>query len=367
MALAKYREDIVDRYVDSVSPFSFHAYGPHMPSVEPAPPSSSAIIACMNGEPFEDRMALPTGTPCRFQIRVSGDAVVYGARFTGGSNRQALMELSREANGDYQLFAPEPCYAVLRVHTEHFHKDYEIEFLPSGQLDAVPELSEPLAALLDSSDRWDQQLFDTFREHLEQAAVAAHVPIEFCRGLQEYHLGLFHQHQANPRFGKRLETAFTRLRTFRPFSPVADFICDYILYRLNHFELVSHLNTSARLHGASAYFRRPYARATKATADGARTHKLSVVVAAFDASMFIATERLRAGDHKLALEYLTEAEDDLQSAAPDPQAAARLSFLYARAYRAAEKRARAKEHYSALVNSPTAVFAAEAESYLEES
>src|SRR5438046_2728085 len=107
MALAKYCEDIIDRYSDDNferinSLFSGRDFGKEWREL--ARVDSAAVAAQCNGRFFEDRMVFLRNGRVRFSVKCGSTTQPVVARFTRRSAQPEV--LTPEEDGRYEIRAP---------------------------------------------------------------------------------------------------------------------------------------------------------------------------------------------------------------------------------------------------------------------
>jgi hypothetical protein len=237
MALAKFKEDINERYLDDIE-----ALERRRPRRDPsegwtrvrAEESDAVALRGTDGTWWDDILVFETGKPVTFETVVARPGVPAHVHWQ--SPLVGAAPKFEERGGITTMLASCGVSGDLVTNCGNYAKTYRVSFVVQAQPEALPDFAAELAALTAHPPAWTQASFDRFRTSTEGVMQAHKLPADFCDGIREYHLGLFHEQLGEGRFGERLDRAFAQLYPFVPYSRLAALICGYILYRINAFD-----------------------------------------------------------------------------------------------------------------------------------
>src|SRR5688572_13103416 len=169
MALAKYCEDIVDRYSeDNYEQINALFNGRDFDSEWRllAANESAAVAAKIGHRFFEDRMAFLRTDRVRFTVECASKtqsvAVVF-VRRDGTRN-----ELTPDSSGRYEIKAPK-LDGDLELRCGNYSKSYRIAFLDQRKPELLPDVKQALSRLISNPARWTNWGFEKLRNELDAA------------------------------------------------------------------------------------------------------------------------------------------------------------------------------------------------------
>lgn len=295
MALAKFKEDINERYLDDIE-----ALENSRPRRDPSSEwsrlgkveSDAVALRGADGLWWDDQMV--------FQVGLKNECDKVAARPSIPSNAawQSVGNAPRpkitQKNERLAIEAMSAVSGDLVVTCGNYSKTYRISFVQKALPESVPDFARELAALTAHPPSWTQTTFDKFRDGTEQVLASYKLPADFCDGVREYHLGLFHEQVREGRFGDRLDRAYTQLYPFVPYSRLAALICGYYLYRVNEFDHPLVEKGLRRLGSVADFF-----AGRASIGDEGKSKRLSrsadLVVSAVDEAIIEAIEFLQKG------------------------------------------------------------------------
>lgn len=361
MGLAKFKEEINERYLDAVFP------APR--SIAPAPtapqPVTSDVRALnLDGSPVEDLVVFTTEQKLDFivssnapmsAIRVSLQQEPPGMKLNGTGERQFTIGSSKPGSGRLLLI----CGA--------YHKAHQVAFIQPTRPDSIPEVDTLLKNLDTNPVTWNATYGQSLHDRLARILKKHDLPPEFGDGVYEYHLGLVHEAEGDGRFVERLERAFALLKPFSRHSPYTNLVCRYFLLRVNEFAPLGIKRATSVLDRACAFFAQPFKPCSEPRRDRAansvqpRAGSLELLIALPDCHLLEAVGAYECGDVAKASVLLDAARESRN--AEDPQRDAKLSFLAARIARSMNERRAAVRHYTSLQFSPCEFFRQESVEY----
>jgi hypothetical protein len=363
MALAKYREDIIDRHSEDNyerinALFSGRDFAKEWREL--ARVDSAAVAAQYNGRFFEDLMVFLRSGHVRFTINCASPSQLVVAQF---ARRGAAADLLKpDKSGQYEIPIPHED-GELKLQCGLYSKSYHISFLDRAAPENLPDVQPTLAALVSNPARWTSTSFQVLRGELDNALAVPGVPGDFAMGVKEFYLGLFHESIGEFNFRRRIETAFNSLRPFCPYSRYATLICAYYLYRVNCFEQIAHLKEVPALSRIASFFVEPAGGDGKESHHEETTSGTEILVSDRDYLLFGAVNDFLASD-------LSECAQKIKTASRagpcglDPQGDERIALVSARLATRTGRPNEAARLYSALANSPTQAFRTEASAAL---
>jgi hypothetical protein len=364
MALAKYCEDIDDRYTDDNferlnALFSGRDFSKEWRKL--ARVDSAAVVARFGGGYFEDRMVFLRPNRTRFSVECASKTqpvVVSFSRFDG-----ATEQLSTDDNGTYEIGAPK-VDGELKLCCGNYSKTYRISFLDKPKPETLPDVKPALAALVHNPARWTNAGFEKLRGELETVLSLPGIPPDFAAGVKEFYLGLFHESIGEANYRKRIETAFNLLRPFCAYSDYAQLICAYYLYRVNCFEQVAALHQIPLLSTIARFFLSKHPADLSPAKDKPVAGETEILVSNRDFELFEAVTLFMTGDLKGCAKKVALAQAASHSGL-DTQGDERLALLRARLANRSGKIPEAVRIYGILTNSATDVLRAEANAMLK--
>lgn len=243
MALAKFKEDINERYLEEIEGLEKlrPSRDPRKEWARIAPEISDAVaLRGTDGTWWDDNLVFASGKPVTFQMVVARPDAAAHVHWQ--STRPGPIPKFEQRGDETTMVASCGLSGDLVASCGNYAKTYRVSFVVEVQPEALPDFAAELAALTAHPPTWTQASFDRFRIGTENVLRAHKLPADFCEGVREYHLGLFHEQLGVGRFGERLDRAYAQLYPFVPYSRLAALICGYQLYRINAFDhpLVRH-------------------------------------------------------------------------------------------------------------------------------
>jgi len=250
MSIAKYLEDISDRYFESVAPAAISYSNP-----KPEITSKAGEVYLSNrGQRMEDIAVFELGQILNLIVVSTPGAADPTVEIQDNIGRNLLkinspgiVSVPCERSGVFHLMACSGGYI----------KRYEIHVVEKNQFSQLPDFAQPIHNQSENSWQWSQESFELFQISVESILRNSNLPELFIRGIKEYHLGLFHEDKRVPDFRHRYQTAHGFLRLFIPFSDIARLICAYYHYCANEFEVASQLvqGNGSRMGKAISFFK----------------------------------------------------------------------------------------------------------------
>ncbi len=359
MALAKYCEDIDDRYTDDNferlnALFSGRDFSKEWRQL--ARVDSAAVVARFSGGYFEDRMVFLRHKRTRFSVEcasISTPVTVFFSR-SGGVPEQ----LSPDENGGYEIDAPKTD-GELKLRCGNYSKGYHISFLDRRKPETLPDVKKALTALVHNPARWTNAGFENLRGELEIVLSLPGIPLDFADGVKEFYLGLFHESIGEPNYRKRIERAFNLLCPFCAYSDYAQLICTYYLYRVNCFAQVAGLHQMPLLSTIAKFFLNPHLADNSTATEKPVASETEILVSDRDFELFGAVKLFVTGDLAGCAKQVALAQAASRPGL-DPQGDERLTLLRARLASRLGKVSEAARYYGILTNSATEVLRVEA-------
>lgn len=357
MALAKYLEDITDRYFEDKAAMERLEATFAPGTYQAAPPVHTGWVRLvLYSGPLPDRIALVEGENPSFGIETDKAGAPFGIGFTAGPRAQVPEVMVTDRKVSFLL--PHDGLYVLKVSCGAYSKDYEIDVTRTLDLDQQGPIQQGYLYLQDRPDEWTRERLDALKRMMIPANRPAGVPDSFCNGILDYHLALFHAENENERVAnQRFEDAYRNLRPFIAHSDVAHFICDYIRYLMNQFDGCDSGRSKGRFGGLRSFLRTPYNRAFEAQPEVTPTETgryIEVLVKSIDQKLLDVVNGLRVRRPEAVDASLDSLETRLQTGRHDVACRARLNLVLARGHRLLCNREAAIRHYKQLLQSDTA-------------
>lgn len=329
MALAKYLEDITERWLENTQA----GYEDRLKELFerfPAPVSSAGeVYLTRQGRRMEDIEVCEVGQTLTLGIIVKEGAAKPKCEIEVEGRWQ---EVPLRADRTLALHLPSASQRQLRVISAGYLKEYTLHVVQALRVESQPDFAQFIRELSDNPPHWNEPSFAEFRHQLESILVAHNAPRLFIDGVVEYHMALFHEELRLATFRERLQSAYGHLRWFIPYSDIARLICIHYLYCANEFEAALNLcgSSSGRMRQTLALLlSQPLEEA-----HGGEIAKqgLPLLVSLSDSLLFEAAQAIQEGRHESAL-VLCAAAQRLVLPAFDRERAERLACLeaYARA------------------------------------
>jgi hypothetical protein len=232
------------------------------------------------------------------------------------------------------------------------------------QIDRIEGLAAEIGRFTSNPPGWTRQQFDDFRARLVELLSANTVPQSFGDGLVEYFLGVQLEASEDAAFSQRLETAFTMLKRFAPFSDIAALITEYFRYRTNTF--VARNSAISKQARPLAWIRTFFLREQpEPSGNSSLKRGIELVVPEVEYSCMEAVRAMVRGDEPTAL-GMVHLSRKLNGNLIDRQREDRLRFVEARAHAGMGALNKARDAYRSLINSPCPLFQTEAIAFLEQ-
>lgn len=326
MALAKFYEDLVESYLEGADSRVNAGFG-RDPEKEwqqtKATVTDAVALRSRDGIWWDDYLVFLTGKPIPFEIvpaRAGATVHIHWQSVVKGAAANL-----REHGGSMELTAKQAVSGDLIVSSGNYSKTYRVSFVADSRPEALPDFATELAALTANPPAWTQSSFDRFRVSTEAVLQSYKLPADFCEGIREYHLGLYHEQMREPRFGERLDRAYAQLVPFAPFSRLATLVCGYHLYRINAFDAPLARTALTRIGRVARFFSGETAPATAASDIANASPSETLIISALDEAIIAAVENLDSGHPDLAAAEVAKA--DAVRCEIDTQALERICFL----------------------------------------
>ena len=253
MALAKYFEDIEERWLDDTAS-RYESRVTELLDLFPARAAGAGgVYLTRSGRRMEDIEVCEAGQTL--------DLAVVSTPGTAGpvveiEEEAGRRELKISSSGGIKVPFEKAGTRRLQVSSGGYIKPYSIQVVEPFQIEQLPDFAKLIQSLADNPPQWTAQTFAQFRVLLEAIVTNAGAPELFVHGIIEYHLGLFQEEQRLPAFRERLQAAYGCLRWFIPYSDIARLICAYYLYCANEFEAAAKLcsGRGSRLGRAASFY-----------------------------------------------------------------------------------------------------------------
>ncbi len=362
MGYSKYTEDIVDRWVEDTRDREEAFYRQwSIDHIPPPPPPPGEVHLELAGKRFEDEEVFPVGKPLKFRAIVSGSAAPTEISIRRGTAQSILQA---DASASYTVPAGFPETIEIDAASGAYHRRHIVHFVEVTQIDRIEGLATEISRFTSNPPGWTRQQFDDFRNRLVELLSANTVPQSFGDGLVEYFLGVQLEAREDAAFSQRLETAFTMLKRFASFSDIAALITEYFRYRTNTF--VARNSAIGKQSGPLAWVRTFFLREKpEHSGNGSSKRGIELVVPEVEYSCMEAVRAMVRGDELTALGMVTLSRK-LSGNLIDRQREDRLRLVEARAHAEIGELNKARDAYRGLINSPCALFQAEATTFLKQ-
>ena len=367
MALAKYFEDIEERWLEGTSELYESRVAELFERFPVAPPPAGEVYLTRNGRRMEDIEVCERGQTLNLAVSATPGAAEPAVDLEEGGR---LTSVELRTDGSFKLEFETAGPKQLRVSSGGYLKLYSIHVVEPFQVEKQPAFAQLIRAMSDNPPRWTDETFAEFHNDLETTLNAHAVPQIFIDGIVEYHLGLFHEEQRHAAYRERLQAAYGSLRWFIPYSDIARLICTQYLYCANEFSAALKLCRSggSRLRRTLQLFlgQDDVTSQAGAAAHSAGEKKLQLLIALPDLLTFQAVNAIGDGHPDQALELCTAIHRDIVPAF-DKERAARLAFLEACAREALGQADTAQKLFESLIHSPWQPIANAATRHLKDS
>ncbi len=326
MALAKFFEDVRESYLEGVDGRINAVYG-RDPEREwkltAATVTEAVALRGRDGILFDDNLVFKTGQRVIFEIVCARADLAVELKWQT-AQKGALTTLPNDENA-VVLVSKHAVSGDLVVSCGNYAKSYRVSFIAGHTPENLPDFAAELAKLTANPPAWTQTTFDRFRIGMESVLTNHKLPADFCDGIREYYLGLFHEQRREGRFVERLDRAYVQLAPFVQFSRLAALICAYHLYRINAFEAPLVKQILGRIGRVARFFSGEVAAMAPATGEARKSSRELLIVSAVDEAIIAAVEHLDEGDLDLAESCVGNA--DSARCEVDTQALERIHFL----------------------------------------
>lgn len=360
MALAKYLEDLIESYLEGTDALINGNTGRDLEKEwqhKITTVSDAVALRGKDGVWWDDCLVFLTDHPVPFEIVAARADSNVNLRWQ--SERSGTTTTLRESAGSMELLSKHAVSGDVIATCGNYSKTYRVSFVTASRPENLPEFAAELAALTENPPTWTQSSFDRFRSATEAVLKAHHLPADFCEGVREYHLGLYHEQIGEGRFGARLDRAHTLLRPFVKHSRLAALICGYYLYRVNAFEQPLVRRAFARLGRVARFFSDKQDTEPTSPASGPSESANELIISALDKAIIAAIEHLDNGSPDLATAEMNRAESARCYA--DTQGLERTYFLRSEIYSKQNNLRDAAKYAALLANSSVSSFRSRAE------
>lgn len=329
MALAKYLEDITERWLENTQAH----YEDRLKELFERFPAqvslAGEVYLTRHGRRMEDIEVCEVGQTLHLAMVVKEGAAAPKCEIELDGRWH---EIPLNASLTIDLPLPQAAQRQLRVISAGYLKEYTLHVIQALRVETQPDFARFIRELSDNPPNWNETSFADFRLQLEAILVAHNAPRLFIKGVIEYHMALFHEELRLENFRARLQSAYGDLRWFIPYSDIARLICIHYLYCANEFEAALNLcgSGSTRMRQTLALLlSRPLEEAPGVEA---AKQGLPLLVSLSDSLLFEAAQSIREGRHESALVLCAAAHRQLLPTF-DRERAERLACLeaYARA------------------------------------
>jgi len=351
MALAKYFEDIEERWLDGTAGRYEARVAELFQAFPSRPPQSGLAYLTRSGRRMEDIEVCEVGQTLELAIVSAPDASEPLVEIDEDSGRR---ELVRTKAGTIRVSPLKLGACRLQITSGGYVKYYAIHVVEPLHLGQIPDFAKLIHSLADSPPLWKPESFEEFRLKVASILATAAVPELFTVGLNEFHIALFHEERRLPGFRDRLQTAYGCLRWFIPYSDIARMVCTYFLFCANEFEAAHRLSSGgkSRLERATEFLldiRKTEAEKGEKTKTG--VSRLPLLMALPDVVSFQAIEAIGAGRFDDAAELLAVTRRHIVPAF-DKERAERIALLEAKLAEIQGDLVGARTKFEILLHSP---------------
>ncbi|MDX2187117.1 MAG: hypothetical protein SFV32_09295 [Opitutaceae bacterium] len=358
MALAKYFEDLVEDCLDGrrwmFEPQEKRDPAREWRALQPEPKSTAVRLCHDNGVAWDDGEAFTMAEPVTARVEVIQPEVRVTLSW---KSVRGIGPQITPTPGGVRITASQVNSGDLLVSCGNYTKVYRVSFTQRERLESLPDFSLQLSALVDNPPSWTQATFDSFREGVDKLLQKHTLPEDFCYGVREFYLGLYHERLGEIRFGDRLDRAAVLLRPFLGHSRLALMICSYYMYRVNAFEHPLANLALKRISRAARFFvSGAFSPDEVATEHPIPASKPKILISAADHEMM---DAVNAMDQGHIAEFWRHAEAVASCISPhDQQGRERFNFLRAQACKATGDLLKAKSYSVNLAQSTVPSFRA---------
>jgi hypothetical protein len=364
MALAKYFEDIEDRWLEDTAGRYESRVSELLDLFPPRAAHAGEVYLARSGRRMEDIEVCEVGQTLDLDVVSTPGTAEPLVEVEEDSGRR---ELRISSSGGIKVPFKKRGTHRLQVSSGGYIKPYSIQVVEPFQVEQMPDFAKLIQSLADNPPQWTEKTFDQFRVQLEAILGKAGVPELFVHGIIEYHLGLFHEELRLPAFRERFHAAYGCLRWFIPYSDIARLICAYYLYCANEFEAAAKLCSGwgSRLGKAIVFYSKESTTGTSTGKTKQRTKAgLPLLLAMADVLTFQAIEAIDDDRVNDATELAAVIRRQTIPAF-DRERIERLRFLEACAREQSGDRVAAKPLFETLQESPWQAIASAASNRLK--
>jgi hypothetical protein len=232
MALAKYLEDIEERWLDDTEP----RFEKQLSAILEFTPRSVEIAGEVylkrNGRRMEDVEIYNIGETLSLEIQCPERAAKPIVKLL---TVEGYEDQRQTIGGRIIIKFDKTGTQQLQVASGAYIKSYTLNVVEPLAPDTLPDFAKLIQNLAENPPKWNSKSFGEFRVEVESILRESEVPQMFANGIIEYHLSLFHEEREIPQYNDRLEAAYGALRWFAPYSDLARLVCTFFLYRANEF------------------------------------------------------------------------------------------------------------------------------------
>lgn len=352
MALAKYLEDITERFFDGLAVMDRLGSTFIPGTYEPAPvPPTSWIRLNLKNAPLPDRIALLSGDSPTFEVETDDAEAPFTAGFVSGPNVELPEVILSDQSLSFHLLK-EGLYR-LQLTCGSYRQTYEIDVTETLDLDRQEAIQNGYLALQDCPNEWTRDRLDYLKKEMGPAKRPPGIPSTFCNGILDYHLALYHSEKGKTETANaRFLDAYRNLRPYIAHSDVARFVCDYIHYLMNRFEGCSGSQTTGNFGGLRSFLSSPFEdHLSEQTPPHQANKYVEVLVLSIDQKLVELATLIRFGRFVELPVALDSLENHYLTTTPDPCCRARILVLLARGHRQLGNTQRARNFYQSLIQS----------------
>jgi hypothetical protein len=352
MALAKYREDIEERWLeDNAGRYEATLAGLFSFLPRRADPAGEVYLTraerrmedievCEVAQPISVRIFPTTGAAAPQVVIEEGPK-----RFPSKPRKDGTLDIKFSTVGQKRV----------EVSSGGYIKSYTIYAVEPFRMEQQPDILQLLQKLTDFPPKWTDESFAQFRVKLEAVMIKLKAPEVFINGVIEYFFGLFLEDNQRPGFRERFQTSYGHLRWFIPYSDIARIICAQYLFCANEFAAAEKVcsHSSGRLQRTLCFFLdQPLPPKEPKESTGSKTRAgVALLVALPDLLTLQTVEAI--GDNRLedAVEICAAIRKQIIPAF-SRERAARLDYVEARIKQADGEKSSAKTLFENLLHSP---------------
>lgn len=357
MALAKYLEDITDRWFEDLAATGRleATFVPGTYESAPSPPTSWIRLNLKNS-PLPDRIALLSEDEPSFEVTTDSPDALFEAAFVSGPESKLPTVFLTGRTLSFKL--QQAGLYRLQLICGSYRQDYEIDVTETLNLDQQDTIQKGYLALQDRPDEWTRDRFDSLKKRMSSGNRPAGIPSTFCNGILDYHLALYHSEQGKAEVANaRFVDAYRNLRPYIAHSDVAHFVCDYIHYLMNRFGGCTGTPSKGRFGGLRAFLSSPFENSPhkiEPSLTQSPSRYVAVLVLSLDQRLIEVAKLIQVDEsNKLSL-TLESLENHYRTTTPNPCSKARILLILARGNRRLGRTKEAKGFYQKLAQANAA-------------